>query len=100
VFFNSLPQVLVLGLCFLAGGMKFSEQDFDPSTCSYCSLRMPYYKYIIAATQIHSSLLSLSVGAVLLPAAYHFMLDSNTASIDSQRASILKMSRAVGLLLF
>lgn len=32
---NFILQVLVLGLCFLAGGMKFAEQDFDPSESEY-----------------------------------------------------------------
>lgn len=27
--------VLVLGICFFAGGLRFSEQFFDPSTCVY-----------------------------------------------------------------
>lgn len=49
-----------------------------------------------AATHIHSSLLSLSVGAVLMPAAYHFMLGSepNTSS-EVQKQNILHMSHAV-----
>jgi len=34
---NLYPQVLVLGLCFFAGGMKFSEQGFDPSKSSLTS---------------------------------------------------------------
>lgn len=31
VLFDFDSQVLVLGLCFLAGGMRFSEQGFDAS---------------------------------------------------------------------
>ncbi|CAA7266985.1 unnamed protein product [Cyclocybe aegerita] len=72
--------LLVLGLCFFAGGMNFSEQEFDP----------------IAATQIHSSLLSLSVGAVVLPAAYHFTLSNqNDATFDAQKQNILHMSHGL-----
>ncbi len=49
-----------------------------------------------AATQVHSSLLSLSVGALLLPAAYHFTLGSSAvANSDSQTKDILHMSHAV-----
>ena len=50
-----------------------------------------------AATQIHSSLLSISVGAVLMPAAYHYSLSwrTDTASTD-QKSAILKMSHGVG----
>lgn len=49
-----------------------------------------------AATQIHSSLLSISVGAVLMPAAYHYSLSwrTDTASTD-QKSAILKMSHGV-----
>lgn len=55
--------------------------------------------FLLAATQIHSSLLSISVGAVLLPAAYHFSIsgDSEAASID-QRVDILQMSHGVRIL--
>ncbi|KAJ6494852.1 hypothetical protein C8R47DRAFT_1213521 [Mycena vitilis] len=75
--------VLVLGLCVFAGGVRFSEQGFDPT-----------------ATQMHSSLLSLSVGAVLLPAAYHFTLrdDWHIAS-QLQTQNILSMSHGVSLVL-
>ncbi|KAJ7707678.1 Sodium/calcium exchanger protein-domain-containing protein [Mycena rosella] len=75
--------LLVLGLCLFAGGVRFSEQGFDAT-----------------ATQLHSSLLSLSVGAVLLPAAYHFSLsgNSNIAS-ELQMQNILKMSHGVAILL-
>ncbi|KAG1762730.1 hypothetical protein EDD22DRAFT_890487 [Suillus occidentalis] len=51
--------LLVLGMCFFAGGLRFSEQGFDQS-----ELRQRYT----------SSLLSISVGALLLPAAYHFAI--------------------------
>ncbi|KAF8806980.1 hypothetical protein BYT27DRAFT_7190690 [Phlegmacium glaucopus] len=74
--------LLVLGLCFFAGGMRFSEQGFDAT-----------------ATQIHSSLLSLSVGAVLLPAAYHFALDTEQVSSDVQKQNILHMSHGVSVVL-
>ncbi|KAJ7639866.1 Sodium/calcium exchanger protein-domain-containing protein [Mycena polygramma] len=75
--------LLVLGLCVFAGGVRFSEQGFDPT-----------------ATQMHSSLLSLSVGAVLLPAAYHFTLrdDWHIAS-QLQTHNILSMSHGVSLVL-
>lgn len=59
---------------------------------------------VVAATQIHSSLLSISVGAVLLPAAFHFALTydmddevSASTSLETQKQSILKMSRGVRL---
>ncbi|KAK7691087.1 hypothetical protein QCA50_006190 [Cerrena zonata] len=81
--------LLILGMCFFAGGLRFTEQGFDPT-----------------ATQIHSSLLSISVGAVLLPAAFHFALTydtddevSSSTPLEKQKQSILKMSRGVAIVL-
>ncbi|KAK0204898.1 Sodium/calcium exchanger protein-domain-containing protein [Desarmillaria ectypa] len=74
--------LLVLGMCFFAGGLRFTEQVFDPT-----------------ANQIHSSLLSISVGAVLLPAAYHFALGDDDPMPDSQKQNILRMSHGVSLVL-
>ncbi|TFK20284.1 hypothetical protein FA15DRAFT_759474 [Coprinopsis marcescibilis] len=74
--------LLVLGLCFFAGGMRFSEQGFDPT-----------------ATQIHSSLLIISVGVLLLPAAYHFTLSLDGEAADLQRRDILNMSHGVSVVL-
>ncbi|VDC04788.1 unnamed protein product [Peniophora sp. CBMAI 1063] len=76
--------LLVLGLCFFAGGLRFTQQEgFDPTT-----------------SQIHSSLLSISVGAVLMPAAYHFSLSGGTNNAsDFQKTNILKMSRSVAIIL-
>ena len=62
---------------------------------------MSIFSSPIAATQIHSSLLSLSVGAVLLPAAFHFTLAYRDGSenikerIDEQKKDILRMSHGV-----
>jgi len=51
---------------------------------------------ISAATQIHSSLLSISVGALLLPAAYHFAISGGKDSgSHEQKVDILKMSYGV-----
>lgn len=71
-------------MCFFAGGLRFSEQGFDQTT-----------------TQVHSSLLSISVGVLLLPAAYHFVLDDTVgqSSYAEQKRSILKMSHGVSIIL-
>ncbi|OAX41504.1 hypothetical protein K503DRAFT_490567 [Rhizopogon vinicolor AM-OR11-026] len=75
--------LLVLGMCFFAGGLRFSEQGFDQT-----------------ATQIHSSLLSISVGALLLPAAYHFAISGGKDSGSyEQKNDILKMSYGVSIIL-
>lgn len=75
--------LLVLGMCFFAGGLRFSEQGFDQT-----------------ATKIHSSLLSISVGALLLPAAYHFAISGgkDSGSLE-QKNDILKMSYGVSIIL-
>ena len=90
-------------MCFFAGGLKFTEQGFDSSglfclrvwnerLCSFMAT---------AATQVHSSLLSISVGAVLLPAAFHFALtytkdgDADDVSLQQQKDDILRMSHGV-----
>ncbi|THV03210.1 calcium/proton exchanger [Dendrothele bispora CBS 962.96] len=71
--------LLVLGMCFFAGGVRFSEQGFGA-----------------VATQLNSSLLTISVIAVLLPAAFHLNVNSTTDSDEQQ--DILKMSHGVCLI--
>ncbi|KAK0223167.1 calcium/proton exchanger [Armillaria fumosa] len=66
-------QVLVLGMCFFAGGIKFQEQGFGHM-----------------ATQLNSSLLAISVIAVLLPAAFHFSVVDNTQ--NDETSDILNVS--------
>ena len=68
------------------------------STSTYLS--RPCCSETVAATQIHSSLLSLSVGAVLLPAAYHFALnDADQVPSEVQKQNILHMSHGVWFLI-
>jgi len=72
--------LLVLGMCFFAGGIKFSEQGFGAS-----------------ATQLNSSLLTISVIAVLLPAAFRFSVTQT--SDPNSGDDILKVSHGVALIL-
>ncbi|KAJ7274457.1 calcium/proton exchanger [Mycena haematopus] len=72
--------LLVLGMCFFAGGIKYSEQGFGAS-----------------ATQLNSSLLTISVIAVLLPAAFRFSV--TTTSDPNSGDDILKVSHGVALIL-
>ncbi|KAG6823064.1 hypothetical protein H0H92_011533 [Tricholoma furcatifolium] len=65
--------VLVLGMCFFAGGLKYSEQGFGAS-----------------ASQLNSSLLTISVIAILLPAAYNM-----SATDPNEGQDILKLSRGL-----
>lgn len=70
--------LLVLGMCFFAGGLRFSEQSFGD-----------------AGAQINSSLLLISVIAILLPAGYHAAFGGTVQEQDS----VLAMSRGTAVIL-
>ncbi|KAG1873021.1 calcium/proton exchanger [Suillus subalutaceus] len=75
--------LLVLGMCFFAGGLRFSEQGFGQS-----------------AVQLNSSLLTISVIAVLLPGAFHMALQGQPQYDElSTDYNILKTSHGVRELL-
>ncbi|KAF7424414.1 hypothetical protein PC9H_009721 [Pleurotus ostreatus] len=75
--------VLVLGMCFFAGGTQYSEQGFTVST-----------------VQLNSSLLTISVIAVLLPAAYILALSEGPADPNQQQGKqVLQLSRGVAVIL-
>jgi Ca2+:H+ antiporter len=67
-------------MCFFAGGLKYSEQGFGAS-----------------AAQLNSSLLTISVIAILLPAAFNFTASS--LSTDEEDRDILSVSHGVALIL-
>lgn len=73
--------LLVLGMCFFAGGTRFSEQGFGAS-----------------AAQINSSLLILSVIGVLLPAAFQFA-DSSSIGEGQENSEILSVSHGTAIIL-
>ncbi|KAK7690798.1 hypothetical protein QCA50_005898 [Cerrena zonata] len=73
--------LLVLGMCFFAGGTRFSEQGFGTS-----------------AVQLNSSLLIVSVIAILLPAAFHFTAGDQIADPKEGR-DILAVSHGVAIIL-
>lgn len=72
--------LLVLGMCFFAGGIRFSEQAFS-----------------ITAAQLHSSLLIMSVIAILIPAGFHAAFSSLSDSVEGP--DVLKMSRGIAVIL-
>jgi len=79
--------LLVLGMCFFAGGTRFSEQGFGMS-----------------ASQLNSSLLTLSVIAVLLPAAFHSAVQPTSDGFDpltnaQEGHDILAISHGVAIIL-
>ncbi|KAJ7619477.1 Calcium/proton exchanger [Roridomyces roridus] len=77
--------LLVLGMCFFAGGIKFSEQGFGAS-----------------ATQLNSSLLTISVITFLLPAAYRFSVASSSSGNQpspDQGRKILDFSHGTAIIM-
>ncbi|KAI0254958.1 calcium/proton exchanger [Lactifluus subvellereus] len=79
--------LLVQGMCFFAGGTRFSEQGFG-----------------ISAIQLNSSLLTLSVIAVLLPAAFHNAVQPPANGVDpltdaEEGHDILAISHGVAVIL-
>jgi Ca2+:H+ antiporter len=102
--------VLVLGMCFFAGGTRFAEQGFLASEfrlqrLSYSGfqrLTSPYAR--VGAANVNSSLLTLSVIALLIPAAFVMAINSSlpngqpitqTLTTAQEGAAVLKMSRGV-----
>ena len=73
-------------MCFFAGGTRFSEQGFGMSSCStrvfITKNAQPISALITGASQLNSSLLTLSVIAVLLPAAFHSAVQPSSDGFD------------------
>ncbi|ORX36920.1 Sodium/calcium exchanger protein-domain-containing protein [Kockovaella imperatae] len=80
--------LLVLGMCFFAGGVRFSEQAIKST-----------------AAQLNSSLLLIAVIAVLIPSAFHFSITTTnngegySLTDDTERTDLLAMSHGVAVLL-
>ncbi|KAI1972335.1 hypothetical protein LOZ56_002553 [Ophidiomyces ophidiicola] len=70
--------LLILGMCFLFGGLRFREQLYNP-----------------AITQMSACLLSLSVMSLLLPTAFHASF-SDLAAADK---AVLQVSRGTSVIL-
>lgn len=75
--------LLVLGMCFFAGGLRFHEQGYG-----------------VRAAQLNISLLGISVVAISLPAGFWATADlSSQASIDATDESLLKLSHGFAIIL-
>ncbi|KAK0469857.1 calcium/proton exchanger [Desarmillaria tabescens] len=72
--------LLILGMCFFVGGIKFQKQGFGQM-----------------ATQLNSSLLAISVIAVLSPAAFHFSVVGDTEADEA--SDILNVSHGTSIIL-
>ncbi|KAF9028165.1 calcium/proton exchanger [Hymenopellis radicata] len=73
--------LLVTGMAFLVGGIRFSEQEFQQS-----------------AAQLNTSLLTLAVIALVLPSVFAFAIEQASGE-DEERGIILEMSRGSALIL-
>ncbi|KAF7300516.1 hypothetical protein HMN09_00936100 [Mycena chlorophos] len=74
--------LLVLGMCFFLGGMKFSEQGFN-----------------MDAAQLNSSLLALTVVTVVFPLVYKFSAQLNGATDAQIESQILSLSHGMAVVL-
>ncbi|KAL1980125.1 hypothetical protein VTN96DRAFT_4614 [Rasamsonia emersonii] len=70
--------LLILGMCFLFGGLRFREQLYNS-----------------AITQMSACLLSLSVISLLLPTAFH----ASFSAIKAADAAVVKVSRGTSVVL-
>lgn len=95
-------------MCFFAGGIRKAEQGFLASTRAFFPsslnfsdpelMRMPWF--LIGAANVNSSLLTISVIAVLLPAAFVIAIGNNAntdiqVSQQTEGNDVLRMSRGV-----
>jgi len=85
-------------MCFFAGGLRYQEQGFGAGMVQF-EFFMQLNRLPSGAIQLNSSLLTLSVIAVLLPAAFHFVA-GDQISDDVEGADILAVSRGVSALHF
>nr|XP_019014688.1 calcium/proton exchanger [Kwoniella pini CBS 10737]OCF53469.1 calcium/proton exchanger [Kwoniella pini CBS 10737] len=84
--------LLVLGMSYFAGGLRFHEQ-----------------LYTLVGAQMHISLLGISLLAIVLPAAYHVAYPNVRGAVSDARAglqpegeelaNLLKMSRGLSFIL-
>ncbi|EME41370.1 hypothetical protein DOTSEDRAFT_73703 [Dothistroma septosporum NZE10] len=72
--------LLILGMAFLFGGLRFREQIYNSTV-----------------TQMSACLLSLSVMSLLLPTAFHASFNDNNLNLAN--ASTLKVSRGTSVIL-
>ncbi|TAQ86113.1 hypothetical protein B7494_g5562 [Chlorociboria aeruginascens] len=72
--------LLILGMCFLIGGLRYREQIYNSTI-----------------TQMSACLLSLSVMSLLLPTAFHASF--NTTAQDQASKNVLKVSRGTSVVL-
>ncbi|KAL0080264.1 calcium/proton exchanger [Phycomyces blakesleeanus] len=73
--------LLVLGMCFIGGGLKFKEQSFN-----------------VTVAQTSASLLFIAVSSLVVPAAFYSSSRDSMSPLDLSRV-ILNISRATAIIL-
>ncbi|KAI9017991.1 Sodium/calcium exchanger protein-domain-containing protein [Phycomyces nitens] len=73
--------LLVLGMCFIAGGVRFKEQSFN-----------------VTVAQTSASLLFIAVSSLVIPAAFYSSSRDSLSPFDLNRV-ILNISRATAIIL-
>lgn len=76
--------LLILGMCFVAGGIYHAEQKFNQT-----------------AAQTTSSLMTLACIGLIIPAAFNFAVKSNNPIIDDgiTKSGLLDLSRGTAVVL-
>lgn len=74
--------LLVLGTCFIVGGLQFKEQHFNQT-----------------AAQTMGSLLAVAVMALLLPAAFRLSMGDGDDKLDDQKTLFLSRGTSIVLLI-
>lgn len=73
--------LLVLGMCFFIGGLRYKEQEFKQT-----------------AAQLNTSMLFMAVISALIPAGFHASLGAVVAD-NTERSELLKLSRGASIIL-
>ena len=72
--------LLVLGMAFIVGGFRFHQQEFQPM-----------------AAQVNTSLMTVAVCSLIVPAAFHEYLGERLG--EEEGPILLKLSRASSIVL-
>ncbi|EDN07869.1 predicted protein [Histoplasma mississippiense (nom. inval.)] len=88
--------LLILGMCFLFGGLRYREQvrGFEVLVTVYVLIGC-YQLYNSNITQMSAALLSLSVMSLLLPTAFH----ASFSNLETADTVVLKVSRGTSVLI-
>lgn len=75
--------LLVLGMCYFAGGLRFHEQGYG-----------------VRAAQLNINLLGISLAAIVIPVAFHATIEfSEVITLENADDSVLKLSRGIAIIL-